>query len=578
MAFGVRLLGPPVLHRDGHAVRLGGRKTWGLLTFLVLEQRPPTRRDVIDRLVPEANDPLAALRWLLHQVRRALHPDATIEERDGRLVLVRGDADVDVLRLLDVPRTVEEVERLVGGELLEGMAFDDAPAFEFWLALARTRVRNAGAEALWWAATQVASREPERALRLVERGLSLDPYCETKNELMVDLYVQMGNRAAALAHVQAVDRLYRDDLGGPMPETIRRPLERLRIPASVGAAPSARALFHAARARLESGEYDRAVETARRAADAALATGERRLELDALALLASVLIHTHRGRDLEAKGLLSRAAQLANELGDVAGLVDVEREMGFVLCMEANYGAAEAALAHSAALAGEVGDEERAGKAETYLGVCRSDRCDFAAAEEVLVRAIERFGSMGNLGWRGYAEGMLARVFGRSGDPGRGRAVAETGTEHVRRGGWTAILPWPMLVAADCALVAGDRDRAEGIFGEALTLGTEIGDPCWESLSLRGLGLLRATAGDTPAAVELLTDGLARCTRFDDVYAWARAVILADLVELERGRDPAHVAAGLEVALSGPMPDLAERLRPWLPQAAAQTRPQTAAP
>jgi hypothetical protein len=77
--------------------------------------------------------------------------------------------------------------------------------------------------------------------------------------------------------------------------------------------------------------------------------------------------------------------------------------------------------------------------------------------------------------------------------------------------------------------------------------------------------------------VELLADGLTRCTRFDDVYAWARAVILADLVELERGRDPAHVEAGLEVALAGPMPDLAERLRPWR-SGALQTPPQTRVP
>jgi len=577
MALGVRLLGPPAIVRDGQPVRLGGRKTWGLLTFLVLEPRAPTRRDVIDRLVPEANDPLAALRWLLHQVRRALQPDARIEERDGRLRLSLEHADVDVLRLLDVPRDVEEVERLVGGELLEGMAFDDVPTFDLWLALERTRVRNAGIESLWWASTQVASEEPERALRLVERGLLLDPYCETKNELVVDLYVQMGNGAAALAHVDAVDRRYRDDLGMPMPETIRRPLERPRPLVSVPAAPSARALLRSAGARLEAGEYDRAVVTARRAADAALASGDRRLELDALALLASVLIHTHRGRDLEAKGLLSRGAQLANDLGDVGALADVEREMGFVLCMEANYGAAEGALARSAALAREVGDEERAGKAETYLGTCRSDRCDFGAAEEALTTAIGRFEAVGNLGWVGYAEGMLARVFERSGDPERGRTVAESGTEHVRTAGWTAILPWPMLVWADCALVAGDRAEARDAFAEALTLGTEIGDPCWESLSLRGLGLLEAEAGDTSAAVELLADGLTRCTRFDDVYAWARAVILADLVELERGRDPAHVEAGLEVALAGPMPDLAERLRPWRP-GAVQTPPQTRVP
>jgi hypothetical protein len=71
--------------------RSAGRKPWGLLAYLLLEQRA-TRREVAARLIPEANDPLAALRWLLHQVRRAIKPEGTIEELAGGLVLRLSDA------------------------------------------------------------------------------------------------------------------------------------------------------------------------------------------------------------------------------------------------------------------------------------------------------------------------------------------------------------------------------------------------------------------------------------------------------------------------------------------------------
>ncbi|MGZ6980511.1 MAG: hypothetical protein ACXVJW_20540, partial [Acidimicrobiia bacterium] len=83
MTLRVQLLGPPSIARDAEPIRLGGRKPWGLLTYLLLEDRPPTRRDVAARLHPEANDPLAALRWLLHQVRRAVEPEVRIDERGG---------------------------------------------------------------------------------------------------------------------------------------------------------------------------------------------------------------------------------------------------------------------------------------------------------------------------------------------------------------------------------------------------------------------------------------------------------------------------------------------------------------
>ena len=83
MALDLQLLGQPAITRDGLPVSLSGRKPWGLLAFLLLEPHP-TRREVASRLVPEANDPLAALRWLLHQVRRAIEPEGTIVELDGR--------------------------------------------------------------------------------------------------------------------------------------------------------------------------------------------------------------------------------------------------------------------------------------------------------------------------------------------------------------------------------------------------------------------------------------------------------------------------------------------------------------
>ena len=104
MVLEVQLLGQQAIVRDGEPVRLSGRKPWGFLVFLLLEPRP-TRREVAARLMPEANDPLASLRWLLHQLRRALEPEATIVERDGRLDLrLSADVRIDLLELLGGPR------------------------------------------------------------------------------------------------------------------------------------------------------------------------------------------------------------------------------------------------------------------------------------------------------------------------------------------------------------------------------------------------------------------------------------------------------------------------------------------
>src|SRR6266511_2303535 len=73
-------------------------------------------------------------------------------ERDGRLALGSAEAEIDARALSTSTLSPEVVERMDTGELLEGFAFDDAPAFEQWLALERRRVASAARDALRWAA------------------------------------------------------------------------------------------------------------------------------------------------------------------------------------------------------------------------------------------------------------------------------------------------------------------------------------------------------------------------------------------------------------------------------------------
>src|SRR5439155_641067 len=91
MPLRVRLLGRPGLEHDGESRRLEGHKPWALLTYLLLEPRAPTRRELADLLWSETDDPLGSLRWSLSQVRKAINPPAEIAERDGRIKI---DAEV----------------------------------------------------------------------------------------------------------------------------------------------------------------------------------------------------------------------------------------------------------------------------------------------------------------------------------------------------------------------------------------------------------------------------------------------------------------------------------------------------
>ena len=73
MEVGIRLLGPQAIERDGlPAAPPRGRKSWALLAYLLLAERPPGRRHLAELLFSEADDPLGALRWTLAELRRTL--------------------------------------------------------------------------------------------------------------------------------------------------------------------------------------------------------------------------------------------------------------------------------------------------------------------------------------------------------------------------------------------------------------------------------------------------------------------------------------------------------------------------
>ena len=105
----------------------------------------------------------------------------------------------------------------------------------------------------------------------------------------------------------------------------------------------------------------------------------------------------------------------------------------------------------------------------------------------------------------------------------------------------TSFISWPEAFRADVDLARGDVDAAEARLEHAFALGCEVGDACWESISLRGLGLAAAARGDVPRALELLVQAPKQCRRLPDTYLWIEAYGLEALaaVAVEHGSQAA---------------------------------------
>ena len=106
------------------------------------------------------------------------------------------------------------------------------------------------------------------------------------------------------------------------------------------------------------------------------------------------------------------------------------------------------------------------------------------------------------------------------------RLALTQGLAVTRSAGWTTFLPFPQSLLAEVDLAEERIDQAAASFESAFALGCQIGDPCWEGMAARGIGLIHATNGQIDEAVAWLDDARTRCMRIADAYLWVQAYCL----------------------------------------------------
>ena len=99
MSLTIQLLGRPRLVRDGtDSYEFRSRKSWAVLAYLALSERPPSRSQLAALLLCGADDPVRALRWSLSEIRRGLGDDGTVTGDPVRLRLSSASfIDIDVV-------------------------------------------------------------------------------------------------------------------------------------------------------------------------------------------------------------------------------------------------------------------------------------------------------------------------------------------------------------------------------------------------------------------------------------------------------------------------------------------------
>ena len=124
----------------------------------------------------------------------------------------------------------------------------------------------------------------------------------------------------------------------------------------------------------------------------------------------------------------------------------------------------------------------------------------------------------------------------------------------AERDHWLAILPWPQALLGETRLLAGETANGAAILEQAFARARQLGDPCWEGISARGIAIVADIQGQPGRAFEGLTDARQRCRRLADPYVWLDAYILDAQCEIGRRHNHPDVATWIDT-----LQDLAAR-------------------
>jgi tetratricopeptide (TPR) repeat protein len=251
--------------------------------------------------------------------------------------------------------------------------------------------------------------------------------------------------------------------------------------------------------------------------------GDDALQARALVALGGALVHAVRGRDEEGAVVFHEAIALAGRAGDRATAVTAHRELGFIEVQAGRRETADLWLNKAQTLAET--DEELA----PILGVRgqnSSDMGDYPSAFLHLGESLERAERGADDRQRAFSLSLLARAHLLRGERSQATAAIAESLELAQQQRWLAFLPWPQTIRGELELVDGDIDAAGDRFEQAWALACQVGDPCWEGMAARGLGLLHANRGEHQVANQWLGEAATRSNRVPDRYQWVHAHVL----------------------------------------------------
>ncbi len=498
----VHLLGTPRIERDGEPLPPPrGRKAWALIAYLILAERPPSRRTVAELLFNEADDPLAALRWTLSAIRRAAEWSTDEIGGDPLAIRLQEGHRIDLAELVEWPH--RRIDQGAGGRLLGSLTFDALPAFDFWLRSQQMKIAHRQQTQLRDdVLADLASGRLDDALRRARRLVELDPLECRNQEALLRSLAASGRADEAHRHLARCEDLFRRELDAPLPQTLLRAAEQPsathRHTRTVTAAAEARARLDAGRAAIAAGATERGLDRLHGAVALAGQSGDADLEAETLLRYGEALAHGAQDRTTEVTAILHRAIAVAHgaERRDLSSRACSELAFVHIQTGDAN----QAHYWLTKADEQSDGDDHLLAVANGLRGLAFSDDAEYGLALDAFDASVDQARRASKPRQAAWSLSMAARTHLLRGDVATALGYVDESIEIAQSERWAALLPWPQSQRGEILRRQGDAQQARVELERAYALAHEVGDLCWASVASRSLAAVANDQRDLEAA------------------------------------------------------------------------------
>lgn len=562
----IRLLGRPRIDSAaGSMPALRGNKTWALLAALVLARRPLSREWAAETFFASADDPRAALRWAVAELRRKLADAATLEG-DPLVLRLADTTSVDVL---DVAPD-HALGHLVAGRLailLDGVEFLDLVEAQLWLARSREMCRRGVVAGLMQSAETSLSEGVAADAVLAANALVEDnPLEESRHLLLVRALAASGDRVGAREAVRRCDEVLAREMGvAASPVLIAAasvpfgaPVDLIDRDAILG-----RTLMEAARSAMASGAVQVGLAHFADAEAAAHRSRNDMLLSEVLFARGSAVVHAVASTDPQALQDLRRSASLAIAGGRAALAAPALRELAFARASARQ--PLDGLVERAAGLAAD--DAAELAAVLGIRGFAEVDDGRYAAALEDFTSSMRLADSVGAGRQLAWSLTLRGRTHLQSGDLAAAAEDLMGAAVLVQELRWTAFVPFVQAQQGMLALHENRVDDAARLIASGWTTATLTGDQCWLSLLGQVAGLVAARRGHPQEAMTVLASAYSGQASTVDRCRWIDAVVLDSLIGVAAQADPPRAiraAARLaQVADRDRMPEYAVRAAAW---------------